>query len=238
MDASAEYVGAKVNIDVNPTHSATASAAIDYVGIILAVLCKQHTAIDIDILNWAVPLVLTFPHVLYAFVWIRPELWRNLCGSYSTPIFAALCIRLKFIQIVSIVFWVWASREAGLCFDLSNLTLSTWLCFLVIQFTGKMLIWKSYQVSGAHFFYAGRLEGTERASNAFPYTIMSHPECLGSVLTTWALPILVMSQLPQGTTFLLAYASLLSVFTALVEDYLKTRIHHHSSEPLPLKRLH
>ena len=54
--------------------------------------------------------------------------------------------------------------------------------------------------------------------NGFPFNVVSHPQYVGSVLSVWAMAVLVWSQAPTGLGLLTAYWTGLYVITGVQES--------------------
>lgn len=64
---------------------------IDNMAMLADVCAIQAPYID----PWTLVSVLSIPHFLYLFVWMRPEIWQNIFGKSSLDIFASCGVGCK-----------------------------------------------------------------------------------------------------------------------------------------------
>lgn len=73
-------------------------------------------------------------------------------------------------------------------------------------------------IGQAGVYYGFKLGHTVPWVHGFPFNVVSHPQYVGSVLTVWALAVLLWAQAPAGLGLLTAYWTLLYVVTGLQES--------------------
>eukprot|EP00882_Tetradesmus_deserticola_P011688 GHRQ01012366.1.p1 GENE.GHRQ01012366.1~~GHRQ01012366.1.p1 ORF type:complete len:196 (+),score=42.00 GHRQ01012366.1:208-795(+) len=169
-----------------------------------------------------VSFIIALPHFLYAFIWFRPELWRNVFPKNPVDAFATAGLIGKVLQFAAVLLWFASLRPSGLCLDLSAISLPQWLAFLLLLCYGQSLNVGIFQAIGHDGVYYGfKLGRVIPWVNGWPFDTVSHPQYVGSVLTVWGMVALVWGQAPQAALVVLAgFWTLVYVVTALQEQYL------------------
>jgi hypothetical protein len=132
------------------------------------------------------------------------------------------------IQISAVLFWVWAKRPAGLCFDTKQLELLPWLGAAILCALGLALRNKAKRAIGRENFYYGsrfydhlhRNHHKKSSVKGWPFNLFPHPEYVGSMCLVWAPIVALNSQLPEGSAFVAIYMSTLFAACWIMEDYL------------------
>ncbi|KAF6264303.1 hypothetical protein COO60DRAFT_175043 [Scenedesmus sp. NREL 46B-D3] len=169
-----------------------------------------------------VTFVIALPHFLYAFIWFKPDQWRNLFPKNPVDAFATAALIGKVLQFTAVLLWFASLRPSGLCLDFSAISLLQWLAFLLLLCYGQSLNIGIFQAIGHDGVYYGfKLGKVIPWVNGWPFDTVSHPQYVGSVLSVWAMVALVWGQAPQAALVVLAgYWTLVYVVTALQEQYL------------------
>lgn len=128
-------------------------------------------------------LVLALPHVLYAFVWIRPGTW---CKHFN-------CIRLlvmfgimgKVLQFSSCLVWVSSVCRKNSC-GITDMNMWEGIVVTVLLCSGQILNLATYKTLGIVGVYYGHKFG-HRVSwvTTFPFSVLQNPQYVGSVLSIW-----------------------------------------------------
>lgn len=69
-------------------------------------------------------------------------------------------------------------------------------------------------------YYGEKLGSRVPWCTSFPFSVVSHPQYVGSVLSVWGVFALVQSQGPSTLWLVAAYWSALYVITGLIEQFL------------------
>mmetsp|Transcript_28602 Transcript_28602/g.77173 ORF Transcript_28602/g.77173 Transcript_28602/m.77173 type:complete len:200 (+) Transcript_28602:64-663(+) len=175
-------------------------------------------------LNWAIACILAMPHILYAIVWFKPEVWTSVFNDMSLETFALAGTLGKVIQFTALTLWFWTIRPGGLCFSLEGVELWRWLAFLVLVSFGQALNVGIYKAIGKTGVYYGFKLGRKVPwVTGFPFNVMSHPQYVGSTMTIWGAMLMVHAVMPahlQATLlYLTAYWSCLYLFSGYIEHF-------------------
>ncbi|KAK9903233.1 hypothetical protein WJX75_000389 [Coccomyxa subellipsoidea] len=164
---------------------------------------------------------LTGPHLLYAFIWFLPGLWRQ---GFSKPVkaFQIAATLGKVLQFTAVVAWYTVkSKEQGLKLDLLEVTWLQWGAFFALVFLGQVLNISVYNTLSTNGVYYGTKLGKKVAwQHGFPFNTVSHPQYLGAVLTVWGIASLLWDVSPPGLATLAGYWTLLYGITAFWEQFL------------------
>ncbi|CAK0786537.1 hypothetical protein CVIRNUC_009750 [Coccomyxa viridis] len=165
---------------------------------------------------------ITAPHLLYAFVWFLPALWRQV---FSKPVraFQTSATVLKVLQVVILLRWysVKSQHEGLKGLNLMKVPMGQWGAFFLCVFLGQVLNIAVYRVLGEKGVYYGSRLGKKVAwHKEFPFNLVSHPQYVGAVLTITGFSALVYGQAPQGAMTLAGYWASLYAVTALQEQFL------------------
>lgn len=117
--------------------------------------------------------------------------------------------------------WFSSIRAAGLCLDLSAISLLQWLAFLLLVCYGQSLNLGIFQAIGHDGVYYGFKLGRKIPwVTGWPFDAVSHPQYVGSVLTIWGLTALVWGQTANAALVTVAgFWTLVYVVTAVQEQY-------------------
>ncbi|GLC41491.1 hypothetical protein PLESTB_001005900 [Pleodorina starrii] len=192
------------------------AAAGDW-GLLSPRLCQQLVAPAVS--TRSLLAVLALPHLLYAFVWLKPRIWRQTFGKQSVPIFAWTGAAGKALQFISVFLWVWSSQPTGVC---PRTPLSVWQVLLagVLVGYGQALNIGTYRAIGVTGVYYGvRLGRNVPWVTAWPFSHISHPQYVGSAITVWGMLVLLHAAMPHPQALLTAvYWTGLYVMSGIVED--------------------
>eukprot|EP00457_Paulinella_chromatophora_P019574 gb/GEZN01021288.1/.p1 GENE.gb/GEZN01021288.1/~~gb/GEZN01021288.1/.p1 ORF type:complete len:198 (+),score=3.89 gb/GEZN01021288.1/:50-643(+) len=162
------------------------------------------------------------PHVLYAFVWIYPEVFISYIHSVTTAqpldVFARMGISLKFVEFFALLLWAW---DLGIPLNFKKAS-ATQKCTAVIYFSvGQLLnIWTYQSLGRDGVYYGARLGRPVPWVNGFPFSTLSHPQYIGCSLSAWGVAaIMVPATNRQEWNDLACIATLCYVITACIESY-------------------
>lgn len=180
-------------------------------------LCSRTALPQIG--GWTLAVCLALPHFLYAFIWFKPDAWRQLFKRSSVDAFALAGAVGKVLQFTALLLWFSSSRDSGLCLDWSLVTLSQWLLFLLLTCLGQSLNYGIFKAIGkAGVYYGFKLGSAIPWHNGYPFNMIRHPQYVGSVLSIWGLVALVWGQSPPDTLVYALYWTLIYVVTGVWED--------------------
>lgn len=170
------------------------------------------------------PLVWTlvaFPHLFYAFVWFQPHLFRALAGPCRpVQVFAAVASVLKLVQGLAVAAWLLEKSPVPWKKWPERISALQWCGFALLVGVGQALNVSLYRAIGMRGVYYGTKLGEEVPwHDGYPFTIVAHPQYVGSVLTLWGGYLLLARVAPPGACLLLAFWSSLYLLTALSEAY-------------------
>ncbi len=112
--------------------------------------------------------------------------------------------------------WLWASRSQGLCPATYNLPLWQWLAGILLIAFGQALNVGIYRAIGTDGVYYGFKLGKKVPwVNGFPFSVVPHPQYVGSSLTVWGVTALLASQVPPGSALQLSLFGIAGFWTAL-----------------------
>ncbi|KAL6753669.1 hypothetical protein V8C86DRAFT_2722049 [Haematococcus lacustris] len=192
-------------------------------------LCRP-LALDPALANRCLLAALSLPHILYAAIWLKPGWWRATFQKSSVEVFAVVAGFGKLLQAEAVLVWLWSQRPQGLCLDLSRTHLWQWLAALLLFSFGQALNVGIYKAIGkVGVYYGTRLGHTVPWVTGFPFSVVPHPQYVGSALSVWGGAALLANQLPPDccgglanaqVLGLAAFWSLLYAMSAVIESYL------------------
>jgi methylene-fatty-acyl-phospholipid synthase len=126
------------------------------------------------------------------------------------------------MQGLAVAAFVASLRPAGLCLDLSTVTLPQWLAFLLLVSYGQSLnVGIFHAIGTAGVYYGFKLGHQIPWVTGWPFDTVSHPQYVGSVLTVWGCVALLWSQAPPAALLALAgFWTLVYAATAVQEQCL------------------
>ncbi|KAJ9519887.1 hypothetical protein QJQ45_014615 [Haematococcus lacustris] len=143
---------------------------------------------------------------------------------------APVCQCPAVLQAEAVLVWLWSQRPQGLCLDLSRTHLWQWLAALLLFSFGQALNVGIYKAIGkVGVYYGTRLGHTVPWVTGFPFSVVPHPQYVGSALSVWGVAALLANQLPPDccgglanslVLGLAAFWSLLYAMSAVIESYL------------------
>ncbi|GLI61140.1 hypothetical protein VaNZ11_003416 [Volvox africanus] len=164
--------------------------------------------------------VLALPHLLYAFVWLAPGVWRRTFRKQSVPVFAWLGATGKVMQFGTVFLWAWASQPTGVCL---RRPLAAWQLVLggVMVGYGQALNIGTYRAIGfTGVYYGSRLGRSVPWVNLWPFSDIHHPQYLGSTLSIWGMLVLLSDALPlPEAVFTAVFWTGLYCASGLIEQY-------------------
>ncbi|KAK9826416.1 hypothetical protein WJX81_002088 [Elliptochloris bilobata] len=171
--------------------------------------------------DWALVSAITAPHVLYAAVWLHPTVWRRLFRRRPVTAFQRAAFIGKVGQATAFIAWFVAqTRLQGTTFSLWRVPPGSWLTFFTLLAAGQALNIGVYRAIGQDGVYYGtKLGKTVKWCSAFPFSVVPHPQYVGSALTVWGLVALLCGHTP-GIVAVGALWSALYLMTGLIEEYL------------------
>uniref|UniRef100_A0A7R9VJN6 Uncharacterized protein n=1 Tax=Chlamydomonas euryale TaxID=1486919 RepID=A0A7R9VJN6_9CHLO len=147
-------------------------------------------------------------------------------GLSAVDQFAAWSTLLKAGQALAVGMWLWASRPAGLCFDIGAVTLPGWLGTLLLVTLGLALSAGVVSALGKDgVFYGSRIgehphvHASAAPPEEWPFSVVQHPQHIGPVLVVWAPLVALLPQLPATAWFVASYWSTLYFINWVVEDF-------------------
>ncbi|KAK9838791.1 hypothetical protein WJX74_003443 [Apatococcus lobatus] len=179
-----------------------------------------------DQVDWLVTAALAAPHVLYAFIWLLPNVWLSFSSKkpkravYNMEFCAWL---LKVVQASAVLWWYHCKNPGGLHLDMDQVALHQWVAFVGLAGLGQALNLSIYDAIGSEGVYYGTKLGLHVPwHKGFPFNFVAHPQYVGSVMTIWAVVAVLYNQGPagQGLSILACYWSGLYMITAMQEQYL------------------
>lgn len=144
--------------------------------------------------DWLLTAVLvSTPHWLYAFTWTQPQKFIAICKVVSNvhPVdcFANLAGLIKVMQLAVILQWY---VNAAPMVSLASITALRWLAVVVLVGVGQILNISVMTALGRPGVYYGCKLGKEIPwYHGFPFTVTSHPQYIGSILSTWGIVLLL-----------------------------------------------
>ena len=167
--------------------------------------------------------LISIPHWLYAFIWIKPKLYMKLSRKYLSdklePIvtFTYLASLLKPVQFIAFLAWYCTIGS------ISNIQLDVFKVLISLSMIvfGQILNVGIYKAVGANGVYYGIKLGKKIPwCTGFPFTVVDHPQYVGSVLTAWGGIILLMTNdhLPE-LYYIMAYIPLLYTISGYIESH-------------------
>ncbi|KAK3286300.1 hypothetical protein CYMTET_6137 [Cymbomonas tetramitiformis] len=136
---------------------------------------------------WMLAACLSVPHWLYAFIWTHPQQFKALVGKgprHPVHVFAGIAGAIKVFQLTTFAIW-YLNISVPEFSALSNLQLIVGFTFGV---TGQVLNLSMVKAIGLEGVYYGTRLGCDIPwCTTFPYSILSHPQYIGSVLSFWSL---------------------------------------------------
>nr|BBC28424.1 phospholipid-N-methyltransferase [Chlamydomonas applanata] len=176
--------------------------------------------------DWVLVAALASPHFLYAFIWFFPKTWQRAFGKGAVDAFAFSGVVGKLVQFQAVALWFWISQPNGLCLDLSAITLTQWLGFLLLGAVGQALNAGIYHAIGtAGVYYGFKLGKKIPWHSGFPFNVVSHPQYVGSALTVWAFAIVLAGQVKAASlaanpvVWVATYWTGLYIVTGIQEQY-------------------
>lgn len=177
-----------------------------------------HVLWTMDADAWAVCGILTLPHLLYAWLWMRPQDLRNI-AERPVATFANLAYALKGVQFATVVYW-WMQTHQGV-FEWKDTNVVQVLLAAALLASGQALNVGIYRAIGKPGVYYGcRLGETVPWHDGFPFNVVRHPQYVGAVLTVWGMVSLVFRVLHPGLLGVATFWTGLYTVTALIEDYM------------------
>ncbi|KAK3259109.1 hypothetical protein CYMTET_23313 [Cymbomonas tetramitiformis] len=169
---------------------------------------------------WLIVGVLSVPHWLYAYLWLRPEdIKAALGGGKSHPVykFAYIAWVIKIIQLTSLAIWYMAVGVPSVStFGYVQLAVGFAL-FAFGQFLNMSMV-KAIGVKGV--YYGTRLGLNIPWCTDFPFNVFDHPQYIGSVLSYWGMFLMPMTatHAQQGLVALFAVPPLFYSISGYIES--------------------
>lgn len=164
-------------------------------------------------------IALSLPHLLYMFIWFRPESWR---ARFKQPIdaFAQVAIALKVVQFSAFISWYCHARQPQPVIDMQQLHAGNALVCLAFMAAGQALNVGIYNAIGhVGVYYGFKLGQQVPWVHGFPFNVVSHPQYVGSILSVWAIPALLWQQSPNGLMPISLFWTGLYALTAIQEQF-------------------
>lgn len=169
--------------------------------------------------DWLLIAILTAPHALYAFIWLFPGSWRALFPRNPVNAMASFASAGKVLQFSMIVLW-WLADDWGVP-KIGKIPTTHLVLGIGLVGIGQTLNFSMYSAIGKPGVYYGEKLGSKVPwCTTFPFTVTSHPQYVGSVLTIWGIFALVYAQGPKTLWTIATYWTCLYVVTALQEQFL------------------
>lgn len=169
--------------------------------------------------NWIVVGALALPHLLYAFIWYMPELWMKTFQKRSVEVFETCAWLLKSVQFSSVVLWFVSNKDAtrgGA--GTTSIPPVAGVIGLALMVLGQTLNAGTYKAIGhVGVYYGFKLGHAVPWVDGFPFSVVAHPQYVGSVLSVWGAAVMWWTQAPDGLGLLVGYWTLLYVFTGIME---------------------
>lgn len=177
-----------------------------------------HVLWNMDADAWAVCGILSLPHLLYVWLWTRPQDLRNV-AERPVATFANLAYALKGVQFATVIYW-WMQTQ-GNVFEWKDTNLLQVVLAAALLAIGQALNVGIYRAIGKPGVYYGcRLGESVPWHDGFPFNVVRHPQYVGAVLTVWGMVSLVFRTTHPGLLGVATFWTTLYTITALIEDYL------------------
>lgn len=167
-------------------------------------------------------LLLSPERICYAWIWLRPDSFRLLCSSPAVAslgepvdVLQNLFLFFKLVQVSVFVSWCVVLGDGE--FPLPGDDLWSIACGAMLMVAGQALNLSVFYRLGKHgVFYGNKLGYPIPWCSKFPFSIISHPQYLGTLLSIWGF-FLVM-RYPHSDWFILPMIeSVLYAWGAYVE---------------------
>lgn len=182
------------------------------------VACTLPSYLAVDHLTLC--LVLASPHILYAFIWIWPSLWKQAFKQKSSDVLANVAVALKVAQGSACLLWLAKRRSGDMCLDLTNVDAWRLTAFAALFGVGQVLNVTTYHALGkAGVYYGSKLGHDIPWVSGFPFSVVPHPQYLGSVMSLWGIGA-VFSSFDRHVWNVVLFWTALYCATALIEDFI------------------
>jgi methylene-fatty-acyl-phospholipid synthase len=176
---------------------------------------------SVEVSNIVVAAALASPHLVYSFVWFFPNIWMKAYGRWSVQVFESLAWLLKLVQFSAVAAWL-AVREATID-DLVDLIHTEPLLAVGgagLIGIGQVLNAGIFRAIGHKGVYYGfKLGHVIPWAEGFPFTVVRHPQYVGSVATVWGAACLCSGMVESAELVLLVgYWTCLYVATGIMES--------------------
>lgn len=178
----------------------------------------SHVLWEMDANAWSLCAILSLPHVMYAWLWTRPQDLRTI-AERPVQLFAQIAYSLKIVQFASAAYWWIQTQDEAFCWKETSAIQA--LSFALLAAAGQALNVGIYRAIGKEGVYYGcRLGAHVPWHDGFPFNVVRHPQYVGAVFSIWAVVSLVFRTTHVGLLGVATFWTCLYAFTALVEDYL------------------
>lgn len=146
----------------------------------------------------AAPL-LAVERVAYALIWRWPDTFRLSCqrmgASDPVRVLRWLFVAFKMLQLSVFAGWI-AAHGGPLPID-GSVTLSTMLAVLALTLGQVLNVAVFVRLGAVGVFYGTRFGHIVRWCTGFPFSLLSHPQYVGTVLSIWGLFLLTRYPAPD-----------------------------------------
>lgn len=137
----------------------------------------------------AAAVLLSLERISYVWISWRPEAFARACavlpGPWRDPVKAVRTLFLAFKVIQAVVFAGWMWHFGGRHFALTD-SPAAWGVAIALVAAGQVLnLGVFYRLGWTGAFYGAQFGRPIAWTSAFPFSLTSHPQYVGTVLTIW-----------------------------------------------------
>jgi methylene-fatty-acyl-phospholipid synthase len=122
------------------------------------------------------------------------------------------------VQFSSVVLWFISNKDVTSIGGVQSIPPVAGVIGLALMVFGQTLNAGIYRAIGhVGVYYGFKLGHTVPWVDGFPFSVVAHPQYVGSVLSVWGAAVMWWSQAPDGLGLLVGYWTLLYVFTGMME---------------------
>lgn len=139
----------------------------------------------------AIAALLSLERLFYGMVWKRPNLIKKMASSlsYSSREPEMILGMVKFFKLIQAIAFAWWYLEAfGPSLVIPEMDPATFTASSLLLMAGQVLnlsVWAKIGIDGV--CYGCKFEREVEWCRSFPYSLMSHPQYTGCIMTVWGL---------------------------------------------------